>query len=146
LISVLEAYAGLALSAFLAATILPVSSEAVLASLTLGSDQNIWVLWLIASTANTLGSMVNWWLGRSCLRYSRRRWFPFSSAAMEAAGQRFRRWGQWSLLLAWVPIVGDPLTFTAGVMATDWRLTIILLATGKAARYGIVIAAAVQFT
>lgn len=64
---------------------------------------------------------------------------------MEAAGQRFRRWGQWSLLLAWVPIVGDPLTFAAGVMATDWRLTIILLAIGKAARYGIVIAAAVQF-
>ena len=140
------AYAGLGLSAFLAATILPFSSEAVLASLTVGSGHAIWVLWLVATTANTLGSMVNWGLGRYCLRFSGRRWFPFSNAVMEAAGQRFRRWGQWSLLLAWVPVIGDPLTFAAGVMATDWRPTVILIAIGKAARYGVVIAIAGQFT
>lgn len=141
----MEAYAGLGLSAFLAATILPFSSEAVLAALSVGSDKDPWLLWLVASTANTLGSMVNWGLGRYCLRFTERRWFPLSKNAMNAAGQRFRRWGQWSLLLAWLPVIGDPLTFAAGVMRTNWWPTLALVGFGKAARYAVVILAAGQF-
>jgi membrane protein YqaA with SNARE-associated domain len=141
----LGSYAGLGLSAFLAATILPFSSEAVLAVLSVGSDHEPWLLWLVASVANTLGSMVNWGLGRYCLRFSERRWFPLSQDVMEAAGRRFRRWGQWSLLLAWLPVVGDPLTFAAGVLRTNWWPTLVLVAIGKGARYAAVILAAGQF-
>jgi len=58
-----------------------------------------------------LGSVVNWALGRWCLHWQGRRWFPVGEAALARAHDRFARWGAWSLLFAWLPVVGDPLTF-----------------------------------
>lgn len=135
-------YAGLFLTAFLAATLLPLSSEAVLAALSNANGFDAALLFAIATLGNTLGAVVNWTLGRYCLHWASRRWFPFSANQLSRAGDRFRHYGIWSLLFAWLPIVGDPLTFAAGVLRVPFLLFIILVGVGKAARYAAVLALA----
>jgi membrane protein YqaA with SNARE-associated domain len=128
-------------SAFLSATLLPGVSEATL--LTLAADAHgVWlvVLGATASLGNTLGAVVNWWLGRYCLRWQDRRWFPFSAAQLRRGGDFFRRYGVWSLLLAWLPVVGDPLTFAAGVLRAPLLTFLVLVAVGKTVRYAVLLA------
>jgi membrane protein YqaA with SNARE-associated domain len=127
-------YGGLFLAAFLAATLLPMQSEAALVALLL-ADYPPWLLVAVASAGNVLGSTVNWWLGRGLLRFQDRRWFPVSPAALERAGRRYRRYGRWSLLLSWVPVIGDPLTLVAGVMREPLRVFLPLVALAKTGRY-----------
>jgi membrane protein YqaA with SNARE-associated domain len=135
----MAALIGLFASAFLAATILPLSSEVVLAALTVSDGADLVVLWAVASTGNTLGAMVNWGLGRFCLRWSGRRWFPVKPPELDRARRWFSRYGVWTLLFAWVPIVGDPLTVAAGLLQVRLRWFVILVAIGKAGRYAVVI-------
>jgi len=130
---------GLFVSAFAAATILPMSSEAVLAGLLLAGGQPPWSLFATASLANTLGSCVNWVLGRFIERFAGRRWFPVGPAALARAGERFRHYGLWSLLFAWVPIVGDPLTVAAGALGVRFLPFVLLVGAGKAARYAAIV-------
>jgi membrane protein YqaA with SNARE-associated domain len=113
-------YIGLFAAAFLAATILPFSSEAMLAGLSLSGGFNIALLFAVASVGNVLGAVVNWALGRGLLRWQGKRWFPLKEADLERAGRLFARYGVWTLLLAWVPFVGDPITVLAGVLRTPF--------------------------
>jgi membrane protein YqaA with SNARE-associated domain len=135
-------YAGLFLSAFLAATLVPLSSEAVLAALGAARGFDLTMLVLVATAGNTLGAAVNWLLGRFCLRWRDRRWFPVNGARLDTATRWFRRYGVWSLLLAWLPVVGDPITFIAGVLRVRLTLFLVLVAAGKGARYVVVAALA----
>jgi membrane protein YqaA with SNARE-associated domain len=129
------AYLTLAASAFVAATVFPLQSEAVLVGLMLTGDHAVWLLVLVASLANTAGSVVNWWLGGVIHRYRDRRWFPASPEALARAEGWYRRWGHWSLMLSWAPIIGDPLTVIAGVLREPlWRF-LILVALAKTGRY-----------
>lgn len=126
-------------SAFLAATILPLSSELVLGGLAAaGEIPSLWLL-IAASVGNILGACVNWLLGRFCLRWRERRWFPVSASALDRASAWFQRYGTWSLLLAWVPVVEDLLTLVAGILRVDFRLFVLLVAIGKTARYAVVL-------
>jgi membrane protein YqaA with SNARE-associated domain len=129
------AYAALFLSAFLSATLLPGSSEAALIALLAAGDTSAAVLITVATAGNVLGSTVNWMLGRFFAHFRDRRWFPVSQRSYERAEFWYRRYGVWSLLLAWLPIVGDPLTLVAGALRTDIRWFIVLVTAGKAARY-----------
>lgn len=138
----MEAYLGLFASGFLAATLLPLSSEAVLIALITVGGYDVTLLWFAASLGNTLGAAVNWLMGRYCLRWRDHRWFPIDGPTLERAGHWFRRFGVWSLVMAWLPVVGDPLTFVAGIMRVNFWLFLVLVAVGKAARYWIVILAA----
>lgn len=125
-------------SAFLAATLLPFYSEVVLVSL-LAGDYPVWALWLVATIGNTLGAVVNWALGRYFIHFQDRRWFPFKVGALERSQRWFQRYGVWSLLLAWMPVGGDALTFIAGIMRVQlWKL-VVLSGIGKGARYAVVI-------
>ena len=135
-------YAGLFLTAFLAATLLPLSSEAVLAALGNAEGFDMTLLFVLATLGNTLGAVVNWALGRFCLHWADRRWFPFSPEQLTRAGGRFGKYGIWSLLFAWVPLIGDPLTFAAGVLRVPFLPFLVLVALGKSARYAAVILAA----
>ncbi len=140
----LPAYVGLFLSALLAATILPASSEVVLATLLASEAYNPPLLLAVATAGNTLGSLVNWILGRFLLHFQDRRWFPLTPAQYERACAWFTRYGVWSLLFAWLPVLGDPLTVVAGALRVGlWRF-LILVAIGKAARYA-AIAVTVQW-
>ncbi|WP_338113780.1 YqaA family protein [Thiococcus pfennigii] len=134
----LEGYLGLFLVAFLAATLLPAYSEVVFAGL-LAAGYEPLALWAWATAGNTLGSAVNWALGRYLLHYQDRRWFPFRPATLAPAQRWFQRYGVWSLLLAWAPIGGDALTFIAGLMRVRFDLFLLLTAIGKGARYAILL-------
>ncbi|VXC18813.1 Inner membrane protein YqaA [Pseudomonas sp. 8Z] len=135
-----SAYLGLLLSAFAAATLLPLQSEAVLVALLLGGAHATWALLAVATLGNVLGSWVNWLLGRSLEHYRHKRWFPVSDTRLEQAQAWYARYGRWSLLLSWMPVIGDPLTLVAGVMREPlWRFALIVTL-AKGARYGVLAA------
>ena len=127
-------------SAFGAATLLVLPSEAVLIAQLKAGLAPPWALLTAATIGNVAGSAFNWWLGLNARRFEDRRWFPFAPATVVAASDRFQRWGLWSLLLAWVPIIGDPLTFIAGVLRVPFRYFLPLVAIGKGVRYAILVA------
>jgi membrane protein YqaA with SNARE-associated domain len=131
----LAVYAGLFAVAFLAASILPLQSEAALAGLLLAGHQPVVTLIAIASIGNTLGAVLNWLLGRYIERFRRRRWFPVGDATLTRAQAWYRRFGRWSLLLSWAPLIGDPLTVAAGVLREPLSTFVILVAIAKMARY-----------
>lgn len=131
----LGVYFGLFTVAFIAATVLPMQSEAVLAGLLLGSPFSPAILITVASIGNVLGSIVNWLLGRGIDRFRDRRWFPASGAELDRATSWYQRYGKWTLLLSWVPIIGDPLTVIAGVLREPLLSFVILVAIAKTGRY-----------
>ncbi|MBC3233954.1 YqaA family protein [Pseudomonas lurida] len=138
-------YLGLFFAAFGAATLLPLQSEAVLVGLLLSGNYNLWLLLGIATLGNVLGSVVNWWLGRWVEHFKQRRWFPVNDKQLEKARHHYERWGHWTLLLSWVPIIGDPLTLVAGVMREPlWRF-LLLVTPAKSVRYGVLAAVALQW-
>ena len=122
----------------LAATILPFSSEALLATQLAAGSYNAAALIAAAATGNVLGSVVNWGLGRILTSHIDARWFPFSKEDVERAGKNFKKFGLWSLLFAWLPIVGDPLTFVAGTLGVGFWPFVLLVAIGKTARYAVI--------
>ena len=128
-------YAGLFGVSFLAATILPAHSELGLAGLLVAGDYNLWLLIGIASAGNTLGAVVNWGLGRGIERLHDKKWFPASAEQLNRATNWYRKYGRWSLLLSWVPIVGDPLTLAAGVLREPLWSFVVLVGIAKTARY-----------
>ena len=121
-------------SAFLAATILPFYSEVVLFAL-LRDGGDAAALVAVATLGNTLGAVVNWWLGLCLLRFRDRRWFYFSQSQIDKAQAWFNRYGVWTLLLAWMPVGGDALTLIAGIMKVRLPLFLLLVGAGKALRY-----------
>ena len=124
-------------SAFGAATLLVLPSEAILIAEIKAGLAPAWALLVAATIGNVGGSVFNWWLGIHARRFEGRRWFPFTPQTIEAASARFQHWGLWSLLLAWVPVIGDPLTFIAGVLRVPFALFLPLVAIGKCARYAV---------
>ena len=131
-------YLSLFAISFLAATILPFSSELSLAGLIATSDYDNLLLLIVASFGNVLGSLVNWALGSYSRNLTKKKWFPFKETQIERSSKWFRKFGKWSLLFAWVPVVGDPLTLVAGILRVKFIDFIILVAIGKVSRYLIV--------
>lgn len=123
------------LLAFSAATLLPGGSEAALLAMASLSEHSTITLLTVASVGNILGSVLNYGLGRMALHYQDRKWFPASPAALIKAQGWFSRWGQWAVLLAWVPVIGDPITVAAGVMRMDFIRFLILVSISKTLRY-----------
>lgn len=125
-------------SAFLAATIFPFYSEVLLVAL-LTEGHSVWLLWLVATLGNTLGSAVNWVLGRYFLHFEARSWFPFKRRHLDKSQRWFQRYGIWSLLFAWLPVGGDALTFIAGMMRVRFAIFLLLTGLGKGLRYWVLI-------
>ncbi|MEE4820701.1 YqaA family protein [Pseudomonas alliivorans] len=131
----LSSYFGLFMAALGAATLLPMQSETVLAGMLLSQAYPAAVLLLVATAGNVLGSVLNWLLGRSIIRLRHKRWFPASEAQLEKAQRFYLTYGYWSLLLSWVPLIGDPLTVIAGVLREPlWRF-VLIVTLAKGARY-----------
>lgn len=137
------AYLGLFASAFLAATLFPAQSEAVLAALLLSQSHPTWLLIAVASVGNVLGSTLNWFIGRGIERFRDRRWFPASERSLDRAQDWYRRFGKWSLLASWVPLIGDPITVVAGILREPIATFLLLVTIAKVGRY-IVLAAVLQ--
>ena len=128
-------YVGLFMAALLAATILPMQSEAVLVGLLLTEKYPAAWLLAVASVGNILGSVLNWLLGRSIEHYRQRSWFPVSEPRLIQAQNWYQRYGKWSLLLSWMPVIGDPLTVAAGVMRESFWIFLLLVSVAKILRY-----------
>ncbi|MFK7792636.1 MAG: YqaA family protein [Devosiaceae bacterium] len=131
----LGAYGFMFASAFLAATVLPAQSELVLIGFLTAGEHSVVLMLLVASIGNVLGSVVNYVLGFYAQTFQDRGWFPASPDQLGRARGFYHRWGRWSLLLAWTPIIGDPLTVVAGVMREPLWSFLILVTISKVSRY-----------
>ena len=125
---------GLFIAAFLAATILPFSSEALLLVIIASGDQ-ILIPVIVASAGNILGSFLNYFLGWKGNRLVLNKLFRLTENEIEKASQRFIKYGSFSMLFAWVPIIGDPLTVVAGLFKMNIWIFTILVSIGKFSRY-----------
>ena len=125
----LYAYLSLAASAFTSATILPGTSEAAFAAFLYHYPAHFWGAWLCAGLLTGLGSMVSYGMGRL---------LPDKKKPSEKTLRYFQRYGTWSLLLAWLPIVGDALPLAAGWLRLNWKICALMLITGKMLRYGLI--------
>lgn len=131
----LTSYLGLFLASFAAATLLPMQSEAALVAMLVSEHYLPVALFAVATAGNVLGAVTNWGLGQGVEHFKHKRWFPVSEVKLEKAQTFYQRYGYWSLLLSWVPIIGDPITLVAGVMREPlWRF-LLLVTLAKGGRY-----------
>lgn len=93
------------------------------------------VLVVVASLGNVLGSVVNWFLGRGIETFKDRRWFPIKPEKLVRAQYWYQRFGKWSLLGSWLPVIGDPITVIAGIMKEPLPMFVLLVGIAKTARY-----------
>ena len=140
----LGSYGSLFIAAFLAATILPAQSEAGLVALILVSPASVALLVVTASLGNVLGSVVNWYLGRGIYRFTGKRWF-LANTQLSRATSWYALYGRWSLLLSWVPVIGDPLTVVAGIMREPLLRFLLIVGIAKTSRYIVVALLALQW-
>ena len=132
---ILISYFQLFIISFSAATILPLSSELVLSTMLLTDSFDKYLLLVVASFGNILGSSVNWYLGKKILIFKDKKWFPANERQIAKGEIYFKKYGIWSLLLAWVPIIGDPLTIVAGILRVKFFTFLLLISISKISRY-----------
>ncbi len=132
---ILISYFQLFIISFIAATILPLSSELVLSTMLLTDSFDKYLLLVVASFGNILGSSVNWYLGKKILIFKDKKWFPANERQIAKGEIYFKKYGIWSLLLAWVPSIGDPLTVVAGILRVKFFTFLLLVSISKISRY-----------
>ena len=101
----------------------------------LSNSFETYLLLIFASIGNILGSIANWYLGKKITIFQNRKWFPVSPDQLDRSQKYFQKYGLWSLLLAWVPIIGDPLTLLAGVLKVRFGIFLMLVSISKISRY-----------
>ena len=129
--------ASLFASSFLSSTLLPGNSEVVLVAMLLSGVSQPWLLVLIATMGNSLGGLTNVILGRFFPLCEKSRW-------QEKAVGWLKRYGAATLLLSWMPVIGDLLCLLAGWMRISWGPVLFFLCLGKALRYVLVAWATLQ--
>ena len=122
---------------FLSATLLPLGSEALLIY-DISQDTTLFLLWAFATSGNTLGSLFNYWLGLKGEFYLEKKGY-LSKDKMKKARVMFDKYGGGVLLLSWVPVIGDPLTFIAGVLRYRFKFFVLIVLFAKGLRYAVVI-------
>jgi len=128
-------YLALFTLSFLVATIVPFGSEIYFSTLLVTNNYNSLLLLIVASIGNILGSVFNWICGYYAAYFFQKKWFPISHNQIEIATKFFFKYGKWSLLLAWVPFIGDPITFVAGTLRYSIIPFLVLVSIGKVGRY-----------
>ncbi|MDC1087523.1 VTT domain-containing protein, partial [Alphaproteobacteria bacterium] len=95
----------------------------------------IFYLIFFASFGNILGSIVNWYLGFYFLKFKNKKWFPFKKKYLDNASNSFIKYGKWTLLLSWVPFIGDVITLVAGIFRVPLHEFVIIVSIAKIGRY-----------
>ena len=124
---------------FLAATILPAQSEILLGYLYLTGNNNPYILLLYATIGNVLGSCINWVIGRYLRTLEHKKWFRSQENKLAKASYLYNKYGIWTLIFAWLPFIGDPLTIVAGLLRTNIYIFVALVTLGKITRYFLVL-------
>jgi membrane protein YqaA with SNARE-associated domain len=143
---VVSALLGLFVAAFIAATVIPFQSEAIFVALQVTEVASVVTLIVVASVANTLGAFINYAIGARIEHFRDHRWFPLKPDKLARAQVWYARWGKWSLLLSWMPVV-ELTTVIAGTLRTPLWQFALLVGVAKTARYivlAVVTASAVQ--
>lgn len=136
---------GLFATCLAAGSVVPLPSEPAFVALLLTSDFAPWTLLAVATAGNVAGSAFNWLLGLGAGRFEDRPWFPVSAKALGRARSWYHRYGRWSLLMSWVPIIGDPLTIAAGVMREPFWSFLLIVSAAKFTRYAMVASVALAW-
>jgi len=123
-------------SALISSTLFPGGSE-VLLLYRLNEGGNVAALVLIATVGNVLGSLITYGMGRLCNAAAHKQWLRISERQTQKAEQWFEKYGKPSLLLAWLPIIGDPLCLAAGLLRCQPITFLILVSIGKLIRYSV---------
>ena len=131
-------YLSLLTVSFMVATIVPFGSEVYFATLLSLGKYNNFLLLLSASVGNVLGSVFNWICGYYINYFIKKSWFPINNKMIDRGNKLFNRYGKWSLLLSWVPFIGDPITFVAGTLRYPIIPFLVLVSIGKVGRYLII--------
>lgn len=131
-------YLILFLSSFLAATIIPFSSEAHLLYL-IGENHNIYYLLIAASAGNTIGGMSTYLLGHLCKWTWLEKYFRIKQVKVRTYESKIQKYGVWLALLCWLPIVGDVIAVALGLFRLNWKKVLLLMLVGKALRYAILL-------
>jgi len=124
-------------SALGAATLLPIYSEAVLLYDLAAGYSPFW-LWLVATLGNTIGSLINYFIGLKGESYLEKKGY-LSGEKMQKYRALFKKYGGYVLLLSWMPVIGDPLTFVAGVLRYDLKRFVVIVFIAKGLRYVLLI-------
>ncbi|MBR5921770.1 MAG: DedA family protein [Bacteroidales bacterium] len=128
---------GLFLGCLLSATVIPFSSEALVAGALL-LDYSPWTVVLVATLGNTIGGMTCYLLGRLCKWSWIEKWLKVKEETLAKAHEKVERYGSLAALLAWLPVVGDPIAIALGLMRTRVLPTTVLMFLGKGLRYMVV--------
>lgn len=107
----------------------------MLVAFLLSGEHSVVLMLIAASVGNVLGSIINYGLGLFGQSFSDKAWFPVSERALEKASRSYHRYGRWSLLLSWAPIIGDPLTVAAGLLREPFWSFLVLVTLAKVGRY-----------
>lgn len=135
MLNLITAYAGLFVWSFLAATLLPLGSEVALVAL-VRTEETLLAPVFVASAGNYLGACTTYWIGRRAAHSLIKKYADTEKESR--AARLLRRYGQPTLLLSWVPIIGDALVALAGAMRMPFVPFSLWTAIGKAARYAMV--------
>ena len=133
--SSIEVYIILFTSSFASSTILPGHSEITLIALITQEKYEVFYLVVFASLGNILGSILNWYLGLYFLKFKNKKWFPFKENQINKVSKSFLKYGKWSLLLSWVPFIGDVLTLVAGMFRVPLYQFVVIVSVAKVSRY-----------
>ena len=128
-------YSSLFLSSFLAATLIPAQSEAFLSFQLASNKEDLIYLILLATSGNVFGALVNWYLGKFFIHYKGKKWFPIKADKLAKGEKYYKKYGRVSLLLSWMPIIGDPITLVAGILKEPLWSFLILVTIAKGLRY-----------
>ena len=120
------------------ATIIPFGSEAYFITLLSLDKYNHFILFVVASVGNVLGSLFNWICGFYINFFIKKSWFPINNKIIDRGNKLFTKYGKWSLLISWFPLLGDPITFAAGTLRYPIIPFLVLVSIGKVGRYLII--------
>ena len=120
------------------ATIIPFGSEAYFITLLSLDKYNHFILFVVASVGNVLGSLFNWICGFYINFFIKKSWFPINNKIIDRGNKLFKKYGKWSLLISWFPLIGDPITFAAGTLRYPIIPFLVLVSIGKVGRYLII--------
>lgn len=132
---------GLFLASFLAATVLPFSSEAVVLAMAAAGGDAL-VLFGVATAGNSLGGLANYGIGRWLPTDRFIRWTGIDAGKAQRWRAMVQRRGAWAALLCWLPVIGDPIAIALGLCRTPFVPTTLFMVAGKAARYAVLLWAA----